>query len=223
MQRKTGSDSREQYAQDGSPIPFYARMPARGEPEVIHAAIPAGTEILELGAGAGRITHQLLRLGHPVLAVDQSPEMLARIGGAETAVGHIESLLLGRRFPVVVLASNFVNDPERYRRRSFLACCARHVAPDGQVLIEGFPRGWSPSTEWSEHDGVRLRLRTFEQDGPLVSGEMEYVVDGETFTHRFESCLLSEDELDEDLASVGLRRVRYLDERGAWVEARLGL
>jgi SAM-dependent methyltransferase len=50
-----------------------------GEPEVVHAAIPAGASILELGAGAGRVTRRLVELGHPVVAVDESPEMLARI------------------------------------------------------------------------------------------------------------------------------------------------
>jgi SAM-dependent methyltransferase len=213
----------ERYAPDGSPIPFYERLPALGEPEIVHGAIPEGAEILELGAGAGRITHPLLRLGHPVVAVDQSPEMLARIGGAETVAGDIEALELGRRFQVVLLASNFVNDADRGRRRTFLACCARHVLPDGQVLIQGFPRAWSPATDWSEHDGVRLRLRAFELEGARVSGEMEYVVDGETFTHRFESHLLTEEELDEDLASVGLRRVRYLDDSGSWIDARPAL
>jgi SAM-dependent methyltransferase len=208
------------YAPDGSPIPLYERLPALGEPEVIHAAVPPGVEILELGAGAGRITHPLLELGHRVVAVDQSPDMLARITGAETVLGDIETLALGRRFPVVVLASNFVNDPDPERRGEFLSCCARHVESSGQVLVQGFPHDWAPSTDWSEHRGVRVRLRTFERHGALVTGEMEYVVDGRRYTHAFQSRLLTEPELDEDLTSVGLRRVRYLDERKAWVEAR---
>jgi SAM-dependent methyltransferase len=215
------SSAADRFAPDGSPVPFYERMPPRGEPELIHAAIPAGAEILELGAGAGRITHPLLRLGHPVVAVDQSRAMLDRIRDVETVEGDIEALALDRRFCVVLLPSNFINDPDRGRRLAFLACCARHVLPSGQVLLEGFPREWSPSSDWSEHGGVRLRLASFARKGSLVSGEMEYLVDGERLTHRFESRLLSEDELDDDLASAGLRRVRYLDDAGAWVEARL--
>ena len=50
-------------APDGSPVALYARLPALGEPELIHDAVPAGAEILELGAGAGRVTHDLLALG----------------------------------------------------------------------------------------------------------------------------------------------------------------
>ena len=207
-------------APDGSPVALYARLPPLGEPELIHAAVPPGCAILELGAGAGRLTHPLLELGHEVVAVDNSPEMLAHVQGADTVLDAIETLALGRRFPAVVLASNFVNHPEDAERRAFLATCARHVLPDGQVLLQGFPRDWEPSGEWSEHGPVRLRLRRWARRGTLVSGEMEYIVDGERLVHAFESKLLTHEELDADLAAVGLRRTRELDDRGSWIEAR---
>jgi SAM-dependent methyltransferase len=206
-------------APDGSPVVLYARLPPLGEPELIHEAVPACAEILELGAGAGRVTHPLLALGHAVVAVDNSEEMLGLIGGAETVLADMVTLDLGRRFPVVVLASNFVNHPDDTERRGFLAACARHVLSDGQVLLQGFPRDWTPSTEWSEHGAVRLRLRSFTLDGSIVSGEMEYVVDGQQLVHAFESRLLTPEELDADLEAVGLRRVREVDDRGSWIEA----
>jgi SAM-dependent methyltransferase len=68
---------------DGCAVELYRVLPAMGEPEVVHAAIPAGAGILELGAGAGRVTHRLIGLGHPVVAVDESAEMLACIQGAD--------------------------------------------------------------------------------------------------------------------------------------------
>lgn len=43
----------EGVAQDGSPIALYARLEPMGEPELIHAAVPAGCEILELGGWPG--------------------------------------------------------------------------------------------------------------------------------------------------------------------------
>src|SRR3979411_574152 len=79
---------------DGRAVDFYARMTAMGEPEIVHAAIPAGVSILELGCGAGRVTHPLVALGHPVVAVDESPEMLAHVRGAETVCARIEELAL---------------------------------------------------------------------------------------------------------------------------------
>ena len=206
-------------APDGSPVLLYARLPALGEPELIHEAVPAGAEILELGAGAGRITHGLLALGHEVVAVDNSSAMLVLVRGAEAVLADLETLKLDRRFPVVVLASNFINDPDAATRRMYLESCARHVLPGGQVLLQGFPRDWAPNTDWSDHGDVRVRLGRYEQDGDLVSGEMEYVVDGQTLFHLFESKLLSEKELEGDLRAVGLRRNRVLDHRGAWTEA----
>ena len=62
---------------DGCAVELYRLLPPMGEPEIVHAAIPAGAAILELGAGAGRVTHALVALGHPVVAVDESAEMLA--------------------------------------------------------------------------------------------------------------------------------------------------
>jgi hypothetical protein len=124
-----------------------------------------------------------------VVVVDQSHEMLGRIDVAETVLADIETLALGRRFPVVLLASNFVNDPDRSRVRAYLECCVRHVAPAGQVLIQGYPREWSPDGEWRELGGVRMRLRSFELEGRSLRGEMEYVVDGETLLHAFEALL----------------------------------
>src|SRR5687768_17758694 len=50
---------------------------------------------------SGRMTHPLLEYGHPVVAVDESPEMLERIRGAETIQAKIEELDLGRRFDAV--------------------------------------------------------------------------------------------------------------------------
>ena len=44
----------------------------------MHAAVPPGASILELGCGTGRILWPLAALGHPVTGVDDSPEMLAR-------------------------------------------------------------------------------------------------------------------------------------------------
>jgi SAM-dependent methyltransferase len=79
-------------APGGSPVELYALAPPEGEPEIVHAAVPSGAAILELGCGAGRITHRLVELGHPVVGVDQSPEMLAHVRGAETVLADIETL-----------------------------------------------------------------------------------------------------------------------------------
>lgn len=207
------------YAPDGSPVALYAKLPPLGEPELVHAAVPRGAEILELGAGAGRLTHRLLELGHPVVAVDQSAEMLASIDGAETVLGDIETLDLGRRFSAVLLASNFVNHPDDELLHAFLSCCARHVAADGRVLAQGYPVDWTPHDDWLEVGGIHLRLRSHSLDGTLLRGEMEYVVAGERLLHAFDARLRTLEELEEALARSGLRLLRFLDEQKSWLEA----
>jgi SAM-dependent methyltransferase len=85
-------------ASDGSPVDLFLRVPSFGEAERIHELIPAGAGVLELGCGVGRVTHGLVRLGHPVTAVDESEAMLAHVRGAEVIRGRIEELDLRRRF-----------------------------------------------------------------------------------------------------------------------------
>ena len=118
---------------DGCSVEFYARMTAGDEPDIVHEAIRPGASILELGCGAGRVTHPLVALGHRVVAFDESPEMLAHVRDAETVCGPIEELALDRRFDVVLLASHLVNaDPPT--RAAFLAACRRHVAEAAHLL-----------------------------------------------------------------------------------------
>jgi SAM-dependent methyltransferase len=139
-------------APDGSPVDLYVLFPPAGEAERVHATIAGGATVLDLGCGVGRIAHELIRLGHPVVAVDESREMLAHVRGAETVQARIEGLDLGRRFPCVLLASHLVNTAHVAQRRAFLEACARHVADDGVVLIERHDPGWTPE------EGVRGQM-----------------------------------------------------------------
>lgn len=206
-------------APDGSSVGLYARLPPLGEPEVIHAAIPPSSDILELGAGAGRITHALVALGHRVVAVDNSPEMLEHVTGAEKVLADLETLRLGRRFPVVVLASNFASDARAEQRQAVFSCCARHVTGTGQVLLQRIPPDWEPDSDWKQLGEIRARLRHFEHRGAVVDGEMEYLLDGLRIQHAFSSELLSDAELAAELRSVGLSLRRVLDAPGEWIEA----
>jgi SAM-dependent methyltransferase len=207
-------------APDGSPVGLYATLAPLGEPELIDGAVPGGSQILELGCGAGRITHELLALGHHVTAVDNSAEMLAHIRGAETVLGDIESLDLGRRFGVVLLASNFLNAPEQAELDAVLAACARHVDDGGQVLLERMPPEWEPKTETRTVGGVEMTLHDVTFEGQLVSAVIEYRANGQRWTHAFRAKLISDDEVDAALARVGLERSRWLDDRRTWLDAR---
>lgn len=155
------------------------------------------------------------------MAVDQSEEMLRHVRDAETALGDIETLDLGRRFPCVLLASHLVNAEDAYRA-AFLACCRRHVADDGVVLIERL----EPGLDWAvyegktqERGGVSVTLRDVELSGRSLSATAEYRMGDEVWRQPFTSRLLDDEELAEELAAVDLRLLRVLDERRTWVAA----
>lgn len=208
-------------APDGSPVELYARMPTFGEPELIHRAIPAGADILELGSGTGRMTHRLLELGHPVIAVDNSAEMLAHVRGAETVHADIAGLDLGRRFACVLLASNLINVGDA-DRAAFLATCARHVAADGVVLIQRYDPAWAddPQPSDTEHEGVRIRVLEPRRHGPMLTATVEYEADGRIWRHGpFSATILADDELEVDLERAGLQLDRWIDERRTWLVA----
>ena len=209
-------------APDGSPVEFYRLFPDRGEANVVHTAVPPGCEILELGCGAGRMTHRLVELGHRVVAVDNSPEMLATLRSAETILADIESLDLGRRFPGVVLASYLVNTRDHAQRRAFLDTCARHVTRDGSVLIQRA----HPEEEWARGDSsestageARIRTRILERDGNVLHAIGEFSIGGSTWTQEYWSELLDDEAIQAALAESGLVVRRWLGEDGEWLEA----
>jgi SAM-dependent methyltransferase len=193
-----------------------------GEPEIVHAAVPAGASVLELGAGAGRVTHPLVALGHPVVAVDESAEMLANIRGADTVQAGIEDLDLRRRFDAVLLASFLVNTDDRDVRRRFLATCRRHVRDGGCVLIQRHPPAWFDEATNGEGvaGGVIHRLRNVSRPGPgLLAATVEYQVGDRVWTQTFTAERLDDEALAAALAEAGLAVDAYLTGDGSWVRA----
>ena len=231
---------------DGCAVELYRVLPAMGEPEVVHAAIPAGAGILELGAGAGRVTRRLVALGHPVVAVDESAEMLARVRGAdahqdgsgpgstastspgkasvgaETVRARIQDLDLGRRFEVVLLASFLVNTDDGDLRRRFLEACRRHVGEGGCVLVQRHPPAWfDEAVEGERTDGgITFRLRDLSRPGPgLLAATAEYQVGERVWTQTFTAERLDDEALAAALAEAGLAVDAYLTGDGSWVRA----
>jgi len=207
---------------DGCSVDLYALLPPMGEPEIVHAAIPAGASILELGAGAGRLTHPLVALGHRVVAVDESPEMLTHIRGAETVRARIQELDLGRRFDVVLLASHMVNTDDDGLRQGFLRACRRHVDDGGCVVLQRHPPGWFEEAAEGERasGGITYRLRDLRRPGPgLLAATVEYQVGERVWSQWFTARRLDDGELAAALGEVGLVVDDYLTGDGSWVRA----
>jgi SAM-dependent methyltransferase len=211
---------------DGCAVEFYALLPTLGEPEIVHAAVPAGASILELGCGTGRILRPLAALGHPVTGVDDSPEMLARSPDLATVCSPIQSLRLDRAFDAVVLASNMVN-AERGTRREFLATVRHHLRADGIAVFQQSPPGWFETFTGDEPvrdgpGGIRLIVRSARWEPPRLRAEVEYQVAGTVWTHAWTCYRISDDELASDLAAADLRFGHWLSEDRAWFSARPG-
>ena len=207
----------------GAPFDLYKLLQPDGEPELIHAEAPEGGSVLDLGCGVGRITHPLVRLGHPVTAVDFDERMLREIHSAETALSRIEDLDLGRRISVVVLMSTLINRRDAVGRHALLDTCRRHVAPDGVVLLERLDpsTGLDQTPSERRFAGITIRVSDMRRDGPLLYQTIEYDAGerGCWQMHLDGRYVLSDDETIADLAAADLRFRNWIDERHRWAVA----
>jgi SAM-dependent methyltransferase len=208
-------------APDGSPVAFYRRLPPTGEPELVHATIPAGSSVLDLGCGPGRIAGPLAALGHPVVGVDDGPGMIAALPpGVEGIVADAATARLGRTFGTVLLASHLVNDP--VNGTAFAATAAAHLEDGGLVVAETYPPGWDPAGaigRVQELGDARVELLRATVDGDLLDAEVRYGVDGRTWQQPFRARILDEPALRAFLAAAGLAFDGWLDRPG-WFVAR---
>jgi SAM-dependent methyltransferase len=211
-------------APDGSPVAFYRRIPATGEPELIHSTVRPGGSILDIGCGTGRIAGPLAELGHPVAGIDNSPEMIAALPPTvEGLVADAATVRLGRTFDCALLASHFVN--ESALGRAFAATARAHVGPAGVVIGEAYPPDWGPEAalgRTSRLGDAEVTLVRAVRTGDQLEAEVRYAVDGRVWKQPFTARLLDEAALTELLAGAGLRFERWLERSGWFLATRVG-
>ena len=209
----------------GAPVDLYRLLEAADEPELIDREMPEDAEILELGAGSGRITHPLIAMGRRVVAVDFNPEMLALITGAEKIEARIQDLDLGRTFGGVLLMSNLINNPDRVERLALLRAIHRHLGPRAIALIERYDpeTGEDPTPTEQQRYGITIRRFDIHREGKLLFQKIEYDagVRGRWMVDLQGARILTDDEMLADLAATGLRLLRWIDERHRWLAAAL--
>jgi SAM-dependent methyltransferase len=139
--------------------------------------------ILELGAGSGRVTIPLARDGHELVAIDQSPAMLAKLRARTGALpeaarqrvrvveGDLRSFRApGKPFPLAIAAFNVLE--HLYTRGEVdacLRCVAAHLEPDGIFAFDV----QLPDLGWLARDATKRWAKTRFTD-PTTKRAMYY-------------------------------------------------
>jgi SAM-dependent methyltransferase len=208
---------------DGCAVEVYRKLPPMGEAEMVSAAIDHGAEVLDLGCGTGRIAHRLIELGHPVVGVDQSAEMLAHVRGAETVHAPIAGLDLKRTFAAVLMASHLLNTPDDADRRALLDTAARHIAPGGRLIAQRHPPGWFDEAADGQggHAGdMRVELTDVHREGDLLSATVRYWSGDDLWTHPFTARRIDDEALHRELRDAGLSFDGWCSDDRSWFAAR---
>lgn len=123
-----------------------------GEARLLDAMLPRGARVLDAGCGPGRVAGELAARGHDVVGVDVDPELIAAATedhpGPRWIVADLASLDLGSHgepepFDAALLVGNVLAFVAPDSEPQVLAAVARHVRPDGRVVIGlGLDRGY---------------------------------------------------------------------------------
>jgi SAM-dependent methyltransferase len=139
---------------DNTDIPFFLEF-----------ARKMGSPVLDLAAGTGRVTFALAQEGFEVVALEQSPSMIAEarkklesspeeVSSRITLVeGSMKEFSLDQKFPLVIVPNSFVHLLTTQDQLSTIRCVKEHLTDDGLFILDLYP---------GEHQYERA---TFE-DGP---------------------------------------------------------
>ncbi len=101
-----------------------------------------GDPVLDVGAGAGRVTLELARRGHRVTALDHDPELLAELRRrapdfeVDTALADAREFELGRRFALCIVPMQTIQLLGGVAgRAAFLRRAKRHLVAGGILAI----------------------------------------------------------------------------------------
>lgn len=141
-------------------------------PFFVALARQADGEILELGAGTGRVTIPVAKLGKPITALDVSEAMLSRARAkAEShnidfVLGDFRSLSLAQTFGLILapgrVFEHAFSDAERH---SVFGGCARHLKQHGILALHV----WGPPADTDPTPPEKTKaIDPTEQHGTLL-------------------------------------------------------
>lgn len=185
---------------------------------------PAGS-VLDLGAGVGRIADPLARLGHRVVAVDDSADMLSHVRGAVPVKSAIETLRLDERFDVVLLASHLVNTADADLRARLLASVAFHLADHGRAVIQWHPPEWLDALQMGGvYRGVigelSSELEVSELTATTIAATVRYTAGNEAWSQSFVAGRLNRADIAQTLRRARLELVDNAVDDPGWLVAQ---
>jgi len=149
-------------------------------------------EVLDIGAGTGRIAIALARKGTRVISVEPSPAMAGQFRAKldrEPALKGLITLIeadagsfdAGRTVPAAFMAGSFDHLPNDEERLKALSNIARHLEPGGRLVFEVWmglmkddPGTWAGETTVGDTTYKRMVGRKVMPDGTV---EIELVFD----------------------------------------------
>lgn len=197
-------------------FPFYRRL-----------ADDHGGPVLEIGAGSGRVTLELARCGHEVVAVEPAVAMRERGDARLSAAGlddrvtwvaaDVRELALGTRFPLAIAPFHALMHLERLEDQdAALQAIRSHLRPTGAFATDVYVPRIGPD---GAVRGERTRvgdLWTFQTHDPVgqivVTEHRLDAMDAEGNVHRRAATLrqryFQRFELERALRSAGFAEVR---------------
>jgi SAM-dependent methyltransferase len=211
-------------APDGCSVDVYRALPYLGELNDVLPLLPAGTSVLELGCGTGRLAVEMARAGCKVTGVDESAEMLVQVPPAvRTVRSSIEALNLSTAFDAVLLASHLINHPHAQTRAAFVACARRHLSVGGRLILQRHDPDWLLAAQpgpLGRIADLELAAEFVRRDGALVGMTLCYTRGDHRWRHSFSAQALSTADVGRLLGAHGFGAVRWIDARRLWACAQ---
>ncbi|UGS36650.1 class I SAM-dependent methyltransferase [Capillimicrobium parvum] len=193
-------------------------------------AAAAGGPILDVGAGTGRVTLDLARRGHDVVALDRDPDLVAALReraareGLQVDAVHADARAfdLGRQVAQVIVPMQTMQLLGGSAGRvEFLRCAAAHLRPGGLLAaaladaleggVEG-ARAENPLPDIREIDGIvyaSTPVGVYRARGGIVIERRRETIDGAgQVTSGHDAILLDDVEVptvEQEAAPLGLR------------------